>query len=1153
MSMLRLFGAAAVILLTAHTVLCQEFRCTLGGSITDPSGSAIHSAEVAVVETHTNATSRALSDASGFFVIPYLVPGDYTVTVQAPGFQRFQQTHLVMAAGDRPVLSIKLAIGAITETVTVEAIAPLISKADASTGQVILTKQVENLPVNGRTPLILTIYTAGVLTLNNLTQTRPFDNASIAGFSIAGFGTKTSEMLIDGSPDTASDGGAAYSPPMDAVSEVRVHTFESDAAYGHTAAGVANQIMRSGTNQLHGSAYEFNEVSAMAANSFFNNAANIKKSVARYNQYGTSAGAPLVVPKLFNGRDRVFWFFAFEGIKNDNPSTSVTTVPTMAERTGDFSSLLRLGSSYQIYDPYGAALSSGKVVRQPFSGNLIPTSRINDVAKKYLTYYPEPNSAGRSAGDGANNFTGPGISTDAFDNEFTRVDFNASTRHRMFASFRHNRRTQITANTLHNEATGSTLDRVNWGGTLEDVFVVSPTTVANVRLNLTRYVQDYASGSRGYAATQLGFPEAMTQQSQYLQMPQIVFGSCPNSSYQCLGWGSLTPALTTWNIYSLFSSVTKSAGGHTVKAGVDLRRFQRSYFAPGASQGIFTFDSTWTKATSSSATIPFGGDMAAFLLGLPTSGTYDLNAFSTAQYDYLSLFVQEDWRVRSNLTLNLGVRFDHDFAPAERFNRIVNGFDQSSASPIAAAAAAAYAAHPISQLAQLAVKGGLTYANANNPYIYDSRSKTFSPRIGVSWSPERLRQTVIRAGFGMFVAPAPFPTINQQGFSQTTQMVVTDDGNLTPKATLSSPFASGFTQPTGSSKGLATFLGQSVSFYNPSYQNGYSLRWQMSVQRQFNANTMLEVGYIGNHAVRLAISNTNMNFIPRQYLTTSLLRDDAVNTALTTLVTNPFAGLLPGTSLNGSNISVAQLLSPYPQFPVTSGVVAQNLGSGGSYFEGMSIRVERRTAAGLTFNGNYMWSKTIEHVSYLNDSDPAPEKRISEFDRTHHAVGTMTWDLPFGNKRHFRLGDSAILEAMFGGWSVNSIYTLQSGAPLSWGNIIYFGGPINLDAHTKNGVALDTTRFDRVSSHQPVYNIRQFSSRFSNLRADRISQLDASIAKVFPIREKLRLQFRLEAFNALNRTQMSGPNLSPTNSSFGLITSTSSSPRQLQAGARLTW
>jgi len=199
------------------------------------------------------------------------------------------------------------------------------------------------------------------------------------------------------------------------------------------------------------------------------------------------------------------------------------------------------------------------------------------------------------------------------------------------------------------------------------------------------------------------------------------------------------------------------------------------------------------------------------------------------------------------------------------------------------------------------------------------------------------------------------------------------------------------------------------------------------------------------------------------------------------------------------------------------------------------------------------FSKTVEHVSYLNDSDPAPEKRISDYDRTHHAVGTITWELPFGRNRHFRLANSRVLDAFFGGWGVNAITTMQSGQPLSWGNIVYLGGPVNLDSHIKNGVALDTTRFDRVSSHQPVYNIRQFPSRFNNLRSDRISQLDASMAKTFTMFEKLRLQFRLEAFNALNRTQMSGPNLSPTSSSFGLITSTVSAIRQLQTGARLTW
>jgi hypothetical protein len=484
----------------------------------------------------------------------------------------------------------------------------------------------------------------------------------------------------------------------------------------------------------------------------------------------------------------------------------------------------------------------------------------------------------------------------------------------------------------------------------------------------------------------------------------------------------------------------------------------------------------------------------------------------------------------------------------------VNGFDSASDSPIAAAAKAAYALSPISQIAaaQFNVRGGLTFANPEHASIYQSNSYIFSPRLGIAWTPSA--KTVLRGGFGFFVAPTLFPTLNQQGFSQTTQMVTTSNSYLSPATTLSDPFPSGISQAVGSSLGLATFLGQSVSFYNPNVENGYSIRWHVSLQRQLNASTLVEASYVGNHSVKLPI-NQQMNFIPRQYLSTSLMRDaadNAINTALTTAVKNPFTGLLTGTSLNGSTVSTAQLLTPYPQFPV-GGVTAQSMLGGGSYYESLALRFERRTSRGLTFNGSYAWSKNIERVSYLNDSDFAPEKRISTYDRPHHLVATVTWDLPFGKGRHFNFGDKRLADYVLGGWGWNTVYTFQSGSPLSWGNLVYLGGDLNYKAHSQGVKAFDTTQFLTKSADQPVYNIRAFSSQFSNLRADCINQFDASIGKSFNVFETLKLQLRMEAFNVLNRTQMGGANLSATSTSFGNITSVGNNARMVQIGARMVW
>jgi hypothetical protein len=693
---------------------------------------------------------------------------------------------------------------------------------------------------------------------------------------------------------------------------------------------------------------------------------------------------------------------------------------------------------------------------------------------------------------------------------------------------------------------------------LDEVYTIAPSMIANVRLNATRYIQNQFLNSAGFDATTLGFPSYVVSSAQYLALPQIRFGSCNYSSYHCLGTSSTTPSKSAWNSYSIFGDVVKAFTGHSLKFGVDARQFRRANYVMGASQGSFTFDSSWTRQSTSAAAAPLGQDLAAFLLGLPTSGSYDMNAQSTAQSKYLALFLQDDWRVRSNLTLNLGLRFEHDFPVTESYNRIVNGFDTTTPSPISAAAIAAYNLNPISQIpaGQFKVNGGLKFAGAGNRNMYQELSKTFSPRFGLAWTPPGLSgKTVIRGGMGAFVFPVWVNTIFQQGFSQTTQMVSTLNSYLSPAATLSGPFPSGFLLPVGSTSGLSTFLGQSISFYNSMVRNGYALRWQLGVQREFWGHTLVEASYIGNHSIRTPISGASLNFVPRQYLSTSPMRDaadNAVIAALTKVVANPLAGLLPGTNLNGSSTSVGQLLVPYPQFP-GSGVIVQNLSGGNSHFHSLNLRVERRLSGGLTLVGNCGFSKLIEQVAYFNESDPLPEKRISSYDRPHHLVLAMTYDLPFGAGRTFGFHGFRVADRLFGGWTFNSVYTLQSGAPLAWGNVVYLGGDLNLDPHRVGRPAFDTTRFLRASAEQPVSNIRVFSTQFSNLLQDMTNQLDLSLLKNIRFTEGRYLQLRFEAFNSLNHPQFGAPNLSPTSSSFGLITGTANPARQVQLGARMVW
>jgi len=544
------------------------------------------------------------------------------------------------------------------------------------------------------------------------------------------------------------------------------------------------------------------------------------------------------------------------------------------------------------------------------------------------------------------------------------------------------------------------------------------------------------------------------------------------------------------------------------------------------------------------------------LLGLPTGGSFDLNATQTAQNGYYAIFFHDDFRLRTNLTLNLGIRYERDLPTTERFNRSVSGFDFNSPSQISAQAAAAYARNPIPELApnQFKTNGGLLFAGPGNRDLYETKARYFSPRFGFAWKPQLWGgKTVVRGGTGVFIFPIGMTPngltgVIQTGFSQSTQVVPTLNSYLTPAATLSNPFPNGIEQPTGSTLGLATFLGRAISFNVQEPANAYSVRWNLDLQRQLPGNTVLEAGYIGNHSVHLRV-DSQLDFVARQYLSTSPVRDQTVIDRLTANVVNPLAGLLPGTNLNGSTIQRQLLLDPFPHL---SGVTALGNYDGSSHFHMLQVRVEKRFSHGFQFLGNYLYSKLIEKRSRLNNSDPYLEKRIADEDRPQRLVVSASWELPFGKRKPFGSALHPVWQKVIGGWTVNTIYTTQPGQPLSWGNVIYYGGDLRLDPRRIDG-AFDTTRFNTNSQQQLASNVRTFPTRFANLRADGANNIDFSVIKETQIREKLRLQYRCEFFNFFNHPSFNAPELSPTNSNFGRITSQANLPRSTQMALRLVW
>ncbi|HLI78217.1 MAG TPA: hypothetical protein VKV02_14820, partial [Acidobacteriaceae bacterium] len=1151
------------------------------------------------------------------------------------------RNNIGLQSQEHPIVNLQLKVGDAGVTVEVNAAPPLVDQANASVGQVISTESVEDLPLNGRTPTTLTELSEGVITTAAPQIVHPFDNNAGNSWSIGGTPNQVSEVLLDGSPDLTLLGALAYAPTQDSVSEISVRPFDTDASFGHTIGGVINQVTKSGTNGLHGSIYEFSQVSALDADLYFNNRAtpHVPTPVAHFNQYGLTVGGPVFVPKVFNGKDKLFFFFAFEKLKDSTPATTTLTVPTAAERNGDFSQTLAAGcpggfannpataaaiclpsgsnkTNYadpnQLYNPLNATLNSkNQVVRQPILNNqLSSVAAVNPVAAAYFKLFPAPNNTTGAAATGQNNYISGAPSVDNYDNEFGRLDYNISARDHLFGDFRHNFRTQLKNDFFGTGVTGTTLERENFGLTIDNIFTLNSTTILDTRVNWTLFNEVHGTPAQAYSAASVGLPASLDAASKEQQLPCINFtssttiGSCGTSTTSYATLGDNTSAFDPTTNYQAFTDLVKIVGRHTLKVGFDGRQYRLSVQNFGNTEGTFNFGTSFVGSGpgNGNTTPSFGGDLASFYFGLPTAGALDNNTRADYHTYYIGSFLQDDYRVNDKLTVNLGVRFDIDTPYREKFGRTVNGFNPVAVNTASAGAAAAF--KPVSVttngqaygVSSINTLGGLTFPGVNDGAVFANNSGFVSPRLGFSLSVDP--KSVLRGGFGIFVQPETLASLNaqgtyssnalnnQEGFSATTSFVATNNNYLTAVNTLSNPFPSGLAQPAGSAAGASTFLGQSISFLAPVQHDPYSERWDLGFQRSVTSSTLVEALYVGNHSLHLPIASQNINATALQYLSRNPYRNQNLSTSYGTNVANPFAGLLPGSSFNGATVALGNLTSPYPQFG-NAAVNEQNETIGQSYFHSLIFHVEQRAKHGLTLTANYSFSKLTEADTFLNDEDSAPTHRISPFDHTHHFTVGGTYDLPFGRGKALSFGGSRLMDEIFGGFVLNSIYQFQTGAPVEFSADIPLQPGANLHTITLQSRNTSPVPSSSSATGTPALSVNQFvtgsvtacpttgpcdGSAFINgqytfhyrtlpqtlswVRGDGFNNLDASILKNFNFTEKRYLQLRFETFNTLNHPVFAAPNVSSaTASNFGYVTAVyaNSQPRQVQLGARIVF
>jgi hypothetical protein len=1160
---------------TLLPLLAQTPFGRITGRIVDSTNAVVRGAKISAVRIETNVVSSTESNAEGSFDLLNLIPGKYHLTVEVPGFKRYERGPLEVRLGDVLNIPIPLEVGVQAESVTITAEAPLLESASASVNQVVNTRQLNDMPTPSGAVTYQLLTMPGVITTIPVGQIWGMEARNQHNsFVVAGTPAGSSSLFLDGVPNSKVQEANAPSfvPPAEAVQELRVETAPFDASIGKFTGAYINMVLKSGTNNLHGNLmFRHNSTPLMSKPYFVNRSYYDLSSGAptrekerrlwpytRDNRYSASVGGPVIIPHLYNGRNRTFWQFTFDLGDRIWASTANQTVPTFKERGGDFSELLALGSTYQVYDPATITpAASGRFSRLPFAGNIIPRSRLDPMALKMIEYYALPNAGGTV--DGRQNWQGAGPAWLHMNQQIVRVDQAIGNNHHIFASVTLNTQNQEQNDIFHNQGSGN--HYYPWahrGLALDDALTLRPDLVLNLRYGLTRFKRRTTPTSFGAVdLTALGLSPNLVSQ---LDPTRAALPYTQVDQFPTLG-GALNDR--TGELSHLFlGNMTYIRGVHSIRFGGELRLQQDNWNEFNTSYApVYNFTAAWTRGPlDTSPAAPIGQGLASLLLGLPASGYIDRLAGRSARGKFMAGYLQDDWKISRKLTLNLGVRYEFETPVTEIYDRANRGFDFNTPNPISAAAKANYAAAPIPEVPVAAFRtmGGLLFANTQGTPggMWDSNPKNFAPRVGMAYLLRR--DTVIRAGYAIYykmLGLGDETSVYQQGLSQRTQLESSVDNGVTFRANMQNPFPDGLLPPLGSSAGLKTFLGNGISFFSPNRRNGYMQRWSFSMQHEFAHRILLEIGYTGNRGTALGVQN-DINAVPSQYLSTSPFRDQATIDRLATVVTSPFYGIPEFASTNYSGRTVARsvLLRPYPQF----GAINVTSDQGFSWYHDAHFRVEKRFSHGYTMQVSYTWSKFMDATSKLNASDPGPEHVISSLDRPHRVVLSGIYELPFGKGKTWLNAVPGWLNQITGGWSVQGIYTGQSGPPIEFPNIAFYGDVHSIvlpkDQRTVERWFNTAGGFERDPQKQLASNLRKFPSRLTGVRADGENNFDLSVFKNFRLREKWNFQLRGEGMNALNHAHFAAPTSNPSNTLFGQVTNTTySRQRVISVGARMQW
>jgi hypothetical protein len=1070
----------------------------LVGTVTDQSGAAVPGAAVSVTMLGTNAKRMVLTNDTGDFTVPGLVPGTYQVTAGHEGFKQTVVGQVELLVNQTARVNVVLQVGAVAESVEVTGAAPLVASETSTLGHVVTTKQIEDLPLKGRAVFNLALLSPGTAPpapTSYAGQQRPMPGGlGSPVFSAAGGRDNSNGYLVDGieavDPHYMTP---SMFPPMDSMQEFKIQMNSYSAEFGRFAVQV-NATTKSGTNSFHGSAHEFFRNNDLDAANFFTNLAGLSKSPLRYNLFGATIGGPVI-------HNRTFFFGAYEGTRIRNGSTGQGNVPTAAQWSGDFS---RLGyrNNLPIFDPATTAPnpSGAGFVRDPFPGNTIPASRITAFGKGIQQIYPLPQFDVATG----NNLFLPLSNLSDNDQVIGRVDHYFGTKTSISARYNFFTGLQTGVTALPLSGRDTTVHNQNLSVSVPHTF--SASTIGELRVGYNRpnyFLVQEGSGGTNYA-TVLGINNLLKDAKSY-GVPSLGI-----SGFSGIGDGT-EPNGQLLNIYMLIGQFTLIRGPHTIKFGGEGRKTNYNDRGEIDARGAFSFTGALTQNPQSRNNT--GVSVADLLLGLPlTAGGESTSLSGNFNSFGFYTFVQDDWKVSSRLTLNLGLRYEINSRYVEVQNRQAY-FDRNfpGGRLLLAGTSQAFIA-PNSLVSGPTTPRGLFPANKGD----------IGPRIGIAFRPFADNRTAIRAGYGIFYSMVDGQATRQLERDPPNGQIISltadpNENSLSPGAvTTASLFPLAGTpaaQPT-----VYTDIGARK---DPSIQ-----QWNINIQRQVFSDILVELGYMGSKGIHEVYYSQG-------------------NQAL----------------LDANPASPTPILSRR-LFPLWGSGMRTAGGDGITNYEGGYVKLEKRFAAGFSFLAHYSLGKALDYSSQVNETtrnffDPRMGKGRSLFDVRDRIVFSATYELPVGPGKRF-LGSKAALGQVLGNWQINTIATLQSGFPYG---VTVSGDVCNCGASSQTATQVGNATGGFTQSRLQWFNTASFvipangswgTSGRNILSGPWQDSVDVSLFKTVSIREKFRLQIRPEFFNILNRVNFGLPGSTVGSPTYGVITSAADA-RVIQLAMKLAF